>query len=92
MNRKSQVPSQMRHEQKCEASSDESDPDADGEDSEEKEAAKKGLDKVLGLARAGTMNGLTDQMDIFGFSANKKDFNTDNPQYMLKTTKRLSKK
>lgn len=35
MNRRSQVPAQMRHEQKCEASSDSSDADADGESSDE---------------------------------------------------------
>jgi len=35
MNRMSQTPAQMRHQQKCEASSDESDPDGDGEDSDE---------------------------------------------------------
>ena len=31
MNRRSQVPSQMRHQQKCEASSDDSDEDGDAE-------------------------------------------------------------
>ena len=49
MNRRSQVPSQMRHEQKCEASSEESDADGDGEDSEEVEAAKQGVDKLISM-------------------------------------------
>ena len=41
------MPSQMRHEQKCEASSDESDADADGRDSDEEiEAGKEGVEKM----------------------------------------------
>jgi len=49
MNRRSQVPSQMRHQQKCESSSNESDPDADGVDSDEVEAAKQGVDKLISM-------------------------------------------
>ena len=36
-------------------------------------------------------NVLQQQMDIFGIQS-KTDFNVDNPQYVLSTTKRLSKK
>ena len=35
--------------------------------------------------------GLQQQMDIFGIKS-KTDYNVDNPQYVLSTTKRLSKK
>ena len=50
MNIRSQVPSQMRHEQKCEASSDDTDADEDAEDSEEAEARKARVDKALSMA------------------------------------------
>ena len=40
----------MRHEQKCEASSDDSDADEDAEDSEEVEKRKARVDKALMMA------------------------------------------
>ena len=40
----------MRHEQKCEASSEDSATDEDAEDSEEAEARKAKVDKALAMA------------------------------------------
>ena len=79
MNRRSQVPSQMRHEQKCEPSSDSSDQDADGVSSADEEPEEDAL-------------GMTQQeRDLFG-TRKRVDYTVDNPQYVLSTTKRLSKK
>ena len=84
----------MRHHQKCEASSDESDEDQDGLDSEE-ERFKTGdatLNRALTLGMAGLTDGLTSKLAFLGVMDEKIDYSKDNPQYMLKTTKRLSKK
>ena len=89
MNIRSQVPSQMRHEQKCEASSDDSETDQDAEDSEEAEQKKAGVERAMSMGLFNVNNILQQQMDIFGFQA-KTDFTKDNPQYVLSTTKRLS--
>ena len=78
MNRRSQVPSQMRHEQKCESSSGESDPDADGFDSEEAEEAKIGTEKLISMALGAADSKLQSKMDMFGLKK-RTDFSNDNP-------------
>ena len=89
MNIRSQVPSQMRHEQKCEDSSGSSDGEDDAEDSEEAEARRARVAKATSMALGMVNAGVQMNMDIFGFEQ-KTDFTVDNPQYVLSTTKRLS--
>lgn len=68
----------MRHEQKCEASSDESDADADGQDSEEIEAGKEGVEKLISMGLGAMEINLGAKTDMFGLKK-RTDFNVDNP-------------
>ena len=79
----------MRHEQKCEASSDDSETDQDAEDSEEAEERKRGAEKAVSAGLFNVNAIIQQQMDIFGFET-KTDYTVDNPQFVLSTTKRLS--
>ena len=72
----------MRHQQKCESSSGESDPEGDGQDSDEVEEAKQGVEKLISMGLGAVNAKITEELDAFGLKK-KTDFSVDNPQYVL---------